>query len=109
MKLLVPILAAFVSFSGIAENWPQCRGPYQNGFTKEKYLTVWAEAGLKVVWRVAATDEFSFFAVAGDSSDYTETARFKVVSGKCWSTPVVANGHIYIRSTKEEACVQARP
>ena len=34
-----------------------------------------------------------------------EVSRAKVVSGKCWSTPVVSNGRVYVRSTKEAACL----
>ncbi len=36
---------------------------------------------------------------------YTEIARAKVLTGKCWSTPIVANGRIYARSTKEGICL----
>lgn len=35
---------------------------------------------------------------------YNELARFKAVEGKCWTTPTLANGRIYVRSTKEGAC-----
>ncbi|MEM9480998.1 MAG: PQQ-binding-like beta-propeller repeat protein [Verrucomicrobiota bacterium] len=35
---------------------------------------------------------------------YNELGRFKAVGGKCWSTPTLANGHIYVRSTTEAAC-----
>ena len=34
---------------------------------------------------------------------YREVARQKVLDGKCWSTPVLADGRIYVRSTKEAA------
>jgi hypothetical protein len=36
---------------------------------------------------------------------YTEAARIDALDGKCWSTPAVANGRIYVRSTKEGACL----
>ena len=36
---------------------------------------------------------------------YKEISRAKVVTGKCWSTPVVSDGRIYVRSTKEGACL----
>jgi outer membrane protein assembly factor BamB len=36
---------------------------------------------------------------------YTEIARANVLSGKCWSTPIVSNGRIYARSTKEGVCL----
>jgi outer membrane protein assembly factor BamB len=37
---------------------------------------------------------------------YSELARFRAVEGKCWSTPTVANGRVYVRSTKEGACYE---
>jgi outer membrane protein assembly factor BamB len=36
---------------------------------------------------------------------YKELSRAKVVAGKCWSTPTVSNGRIYVRSTKEGLCL----
>ncbi|MEM0897225.1 MAG: PQQ-binding-like beta-propeller repeat protein [Verrucomicrobiota bacterium] len=35
---------------------------------------------------------------------YNEISHFQAISGKCWSTPTLANGHIYVRSTTEAAC-----
>jgi outer membrane protein assembly factor BamB len=37
---------------------------------------------------------------------YTELARFNAVSGKCWSTPSIADGRVYVRSVKEGACYE---
>jgi hypothetical protein len=37
---------------------------------------------------------------------YKELARVKAVDGKCWSTPAVSNGRVFIRSTQEGACFQ---
>jgi outer membrane protein assembly factor BamB len=34
---------------------------------------------------------------------YKEIGRAKILDGKCWTTPVLANGRIYARSTKEAA------
>ena len=39
---------------------------------------------------------------------YKEVARAKVLDGKCWTTPVLANGRIYARSTKEAACFDVK-
>jgi outer membrane protein assembly factor BamB len=39
---------------------------------------------------------------------YTELARADVLKGKCWSTPTVANGRIYARSTKELVCLEGK-
>jgi outer membrane protein assembly factor BamB len=36
---------------------------------------------------------------------YRETARARVVSGKCWNNVAVANGRIYARSTREAVCL----
>ena len=35
---------------------------------------------------------------------YKEICRFKALAGKCWSTPALCNGRLYVRSTKEGAC-----
>ena len=35
---------------------------------------------------------------------YKEVGRAKLVEGKCWSTPIVSNGRLYVRSVKEAAC-----
>jgi len=38
---------------------------------------------------------------------YKEVARAKILDGKCWTTPVVADGKIFARSTKEAVCLDA--
>lgn len=38
---------------------------------------------------------------------YKEVARAKILEGKCWTTPVVADGRIFARSTKEAVCLDA--
>ena len=40
---------------------------------------------------------------------YTETARHKVVTGKCWNNVAIADGRIYARSTKESVCLEVPP
>jgi outer membrane protein assembly factor BamB len=37
---------------------------------------------------------------------YKELASTDVLDGKCWSTPVLSNGRIYARSTKEAVCLE---
>lgn len=37
---------------------------------------------------------------------YKELARAKILEGKCWSTPTVAGGKIYARSTAQAACFE---
>jgi len=40
---------------------------------------------------------------------YQEIARFHPISGKCWTDPAVANGHIYVRSQTGGACLDVTP
>lgn len=35
---------------------------------------------------------------------YAETGRFKALAGKCWSTPALSGGKLFVRSTTEGAC-----
>jgi outer membrane protein assembly factor BamB len=58
---------------------------------------------------LALTDAGELVTVATDPTQYKEISRAKVVTGKCWSSPVVAKGRIYVRSTKEGACFDAAP
>lgn len=39
---------------------------------------------------------------------YKELARADVLDGKCWTTPVLADGRIYARSTKEAVCLDVK-
>ena len=54
---------------------------------------------------LALTDEGYLVVAEASSKAYTELSRAKVVSGKCWSTPVFSGGRVYVRSTSEGACV----
>jgi outer membrane protein assembly factor BamB len=58
-------------------------------------------AGGKVL---ALADDGELVVVDPDSSAYKEVSRFQAITGKCWSTPALSDGHIYVRSTKEGAC-----
>lgn len=57
---------------------------------------------------VALSDRGELVTVEATPAAYKEFARAKVVTGKCWSTPTVSNGRIYVRSTKEGVCLDAR-
>lgn len=56
---------------------------------------------------LALTDNGELVQVAATPDAYKELGRAKVVTGKCWSTPTLANGRIFVRSTKEGACFDA--
>ena len=54
---------------------------------------------------VATSDRGELVVVAATPDKYTELSRDKVLAGKCWSTPSFHDGKIYLRSTKQGACV----
>lgn len=54
---------------------------------------------------VALSDDGRVVIIEPTSSEYRELASSKVLNGKCWSTPAFSNGKLYIRSTKEGACI----
>ena len=62
-------------------------------------------AGDKVL---ALSDKGELVLFGADPSGYKELARADVLDGKCWTTPVLANGRIYARSTKEAVALDAR-
>jgi outer membrane protein assembly factor BamB len=39
---------------------------------------------------------------------YKELARYKAVTGKCWTTPALSNGRLYLRSTVEGVCLEVK-
>lgn len=55
---------------------------------------------------VALADDGQLVLVEATPDAYQEVARAKVIQGKCWSTPALSNGRLYIRSTKEGACLE---
>ena len=50
-------------------------------------------------------DSGSLVIVEAKPDAYQEIVHGKIVEGKCWSTPAYSDGKLYIRSTKEGACV----
>jgi outer membrane protein assembly factor BamB len=76
---------------------------------------MWAESGFgpgnvilsgNVVIALSDAGELALVSAASDS--YKQLARAKVLSGKCWTTPVLSDGRIYARSTQEAICVDVR-
>jgi outer membrane protein assembly factor BamB len=57
-------------------------------------------AGDKVL---ALADTGELVVVEATPEAYKEIARTKAVAGKCWSTPALSNGRLYVRSTTEGA------
>ena len=52
----------------------------------------------------AITDYGRLHVIAPNSESYTEIANTEIIDGKCWSTPAISDGHIFIRSTTTGAC-----
>ena len=51
-------------------------------------------------------DQGELVLVKADPSGYHELARAQPLAGKCWQMPIVAEGKIITRSTKEAVCLQ---
>lgn len=54
---------------------------------------------------LALADDGQLVVVEAAPGAYKELARTKAVTGKCWSTPALSDGRIYVRSTKEGVCL----
>jgi outer membrane protein assembly factor BamB len=54
---------------------------------------------------VALSDSGEVVVAEADPTGYKEVGRAQAVSGKCWSTPALSDGRLYVRSTKEGACL----
>ena len=54
---------------------------------------------------LALADNGELVAFEAKPAAYKELARFKVLDGKCWTTPIVSNGQVFARSTKEAVCL----
>ncbi len=55
---------------------------------------------------VALSDAGELVRFAASPAEYKELSRQKVLEGKCWTTPAISNGRIFVRSTKEAAALQ---
>jgi len=54
---------------------------------------------------LALSDDGHLVLIDTNTSAYKELARADVLDGKCWTTPVLANGKVFARSTKEAVCL----
>lgn len=52
------------------------------------------------------TDQGQLVVVLADRREYQELARVQVLEGKCWSTPAISHGKLFLRSTLECVCIQ---
>ncbi|MGA2864352.1 MAG: PQQ-binding-like beta-propeller repeat protein [Verrucomicrobiota bacterium] len=58
---------------------------------------------------LALADDGQLVLVDPSPDAYKEVARLKTLPGKCWSSPALSNGRLYVRSTKEGACFDVSP
>jgi outer membrane protein assembly factor BamB len=58
---------------------------------------------------LALSDAGELVCAAALPDGYKELGRAKALTGKCWSTPVLSNSRVYLRSTKEGACLDLLP
>ena len=113
----------------VANHWstPVCKDGYLYGmFSFKKYETgpmkcVEVATG-KIKWEkegfgagnvilvndkiLALSDSGEIVSVEATPAGYKEISRAKAITGKCWSTPALSDGHLYVRSTKEGACLE---
>jgi len=54
---------------------------------------------------VALADDGRLVILQATPEGYRELATSKVLQGKCWSSPALAHGRLYVRSTAEGACL----
>jgi outer membrane protein assembly factor BamB len=73
----------------------------------------WEQAGFGPGHVILAGDKLLVLSDAGDlvvvapsPSGYRELARANVLEGKCWTTPVLSNGRVYARSTRQAVCLE---
>lgn len=57
---------------------------------------------------LALSDSGELAIVEATPDGYKENARADLLDGKCWSTPILADGKVYIRSTVEGGCFDLR-
>ncbi|MCX7871853.1 MAG: PQQ-like beta-propeller repeat protein [Verrucomicrobiae bacterium] len=57
---------------------------------------------------IALADDGRVCVIEPTPKEYKEVTSAKILNGKCWSTPSFSNGRLYVRSTKEGACVDLK-
>lgn len=73
---------------------------------------MWSQAGFGPGGLILAADRLivlgdqgQLVLVEANPEAYKEISRMQALTGKCWSTPALSNGRLYVRSTKEGACM----
>ena len=59
---------------------------------------------------IVLSDQGELSVVRANPTKFELLARFQVIGGKCWTTPVLAQGRLYVRNAKGELlCLDLRP
>ncbi len=58
---------------------------------------------------LALADNGQLVLVDPSPEAYKEIARTKALAGKCWSSPALCDGRLYLHSTREAACFDVAP
>ena len=58
---------------------------------------------------VVLSDAGEVALVSAQPDAYHELGRVQAIEGKCWSTPALSDGKLYIRSTTQGACFDLKP
>ena len=103
-----PAQAALVSFdyTGQASNGATVQGRFGWETSTPATPSVFGPGNVILVngQLLALSDKGELVVVAADPKGYQEIARADLLQGKCWSTPALADGKVFIRSTKEAGC-----
>ena len=73
-------LAMFLATAAFAAEWPQYRGPNQDGITQEKISTEWPAGGPKALWKIPLGSSLGSF-VTGDKKAFVYQMRGKPGDG----------------------------
>jgi outer membrane protein assembly factor BamB len=59
---------------------------------------------------LALSDKGELIVARADAAGFTPISRAQALGGKCWTAPVLANGHIYCRNARGDlACLDVKP
>jgi len=98
-----------------AADWPCYLGANRDNTSNEKNLKLWTGDSPKVLWKAGSeTAGYASAVVFPSNSDklvtrFNEMARAKILDGRCWTVPIVANGSAYCRNHAGElVCLDLR-
>lgn len=58
---------------------------------------------------LAQSDRGPLILIEATPKSYHELARAQIYAGKCWTMPIISNGKVFVRNTKEGFCLDVSP